>query len=381
MNEFIYADNAATTKIREEVLAGMLPLLGEEYGNASTLYRLGRMAHRRLEDARKEVASCLGAGPMDICFTSGGTEADNWAIKGVLHRLKREGKTRLITTAIEHGAVLNAAKAMEKEGFSVTILPVDAQGRVRVESLEEALTPDTALVSVMYANNETGVIQPIEEIGALLRQKKVLFHTDAVQAAGSLPIDVSKAKIDLLSLSAHKFHGPKGVGALYIRRGALPDNLLDGGGQERGHRSGTENVAGIVGLSIALRLACEEREEKAERLSQMRERLEKELLLIPGSQINGSGAPRLPGTLNMSFEGVDGQSLLMELDLLGVAASSGSACNSGSMTPSHVLLSMGLPYVLAHGSLRISLGRYNSEEEIPVLAEKIEETVSRVRRK
>lgn len=376
----IYVDNAATTRLSEEALQAMLPYLQERYGNASALYRLGREAHTALEDARKKVASCLGAGPMEICFTSGGTEADNWAVKGVMRRLKEKGKTHLITSVIEHHAVLHTAKALEKEGFTVTYLPVGLDGRVRADQVREAIGAQTGLVSIMYANNETGVIQPVQEIGQICRDQGVLFHTDAVQAAGTLPIDVKKQKIDLLSLSAHKFNGPKGVGALYIRRGALPQNLLEGGGQERGHRSGTENVAEIVGMAQALKGAAGQLEEKSRKLEKMRDRVEEELLMIPGTRSNGKTGPRLPGITNISFTGIDGQSLIMELDLRGIAASSGSACNSGSMTPSHVLLAMGVPYRIAHGSLRLSFGVENREEEIPVLIREIREAVKTLRK-
>lgn len=376
--KLIYADNAATTRLRKEALEAMLPYFTEQYGNASTLYHLGRQAHRALEQARKTVANGIGAGPMELCFTSGGTESDNWAVRGTMYRLKKQGKTHLITSAIEHHAVLHSAERLEKEGFSVTYLPVTEEGVVRPENLLAAIRPETGLVSVMYANNETGVIQPVDALADICHKSGVLFHTDAVQAAGILPIDVKRQKIDLLSMSAHKFGGPKGIGALYIRRGALPENLLEGGGQERGHRSGTENVASAVGMAAAFSCALQEMEEKAARLRRMRDALEKLLLELPGSQVNGGGAERLPGTLNISFAGVDGQSLLLNLDLLGVAASSGSACNSGSMTPSHVLLAMGVPYRTAHGSLRLSFGSENREEEIPVIAEAVRTALARL---
>ena len=380
MNQFIYADNAATTRLSDEAWMAMLPWMQEKYGNASTLYRLGREAHAGLEDARKRVAASLGAGSMEICFTSGGTEADNWAIKGTMHRLREKGKTHLITSAIEHHAVLHAAQALEKEGFSVTCLPVSETGMVTPRQVEEAIGPQTGLVSIMYANNETGVIQPIAEIGAICREHGILFHTDAVQAAGTLPIDVKKQKIDLLSLSAHKFNGPKGVGALYIRRGALPQNLLDGGGQERGHRSGTENTAAIAGMAEAMTRAVQQLPEKKEKLQNLRNQVEAALLEIPGSHVNGAMSERLPGITNISFEGIDGQSLIMELDLRGIAASAGSACNSGSMTPSHVLLAMGVPYRMAHGSLRLSFGKDNQEEEADILIREIREAVETLRK-
>ena len=379
MNQ-IYADNAATTRLSEEAFSVMLPWLTEQYGNASTLYRMGREAHRALEEARKTLAKGIGASPMEIFFTSGGTESDNWALKGTMHHLAKSGKRHLITSMIEHHAVLNSVAALEKEGFAVTLLPVDSEGKVDPDQVKNAIRPDTGMVSIMYANNETGVIQPVAVIGSICREAGVVFHTDAVQAAGILPIDVKSDKIDMLSLSAHKFHGPKGVGALYGRRKTVPETYMDGGGQERSHRSGTENVAGIAAMACAFSQALAEQEEKSCRLAGIRDKVEKGLLAIPGAHRNGDAKYRLPGTLNVSFEGVDGQSLLMELDLRGISASSGSACNSGSMTPSHVLLAMGVPYTLAHGSLRLSFGRYNQESEAEPLIREITEAVSAVRK-
>lgn len=379
MREFIYADNAATTRISDRALEAMLPYLKEHYGNASSLYAVGRDAHKAIEDARKKIASLIHAGAMDIYFTSCGTEADNWALKGIAHRLKREGKNHIVTSAIEHHAILHTAESLEREGFEVTYLPVDGKGRVSVDSVKEAIRPETALVSVMYANNEIGTIQPVAEIGAVCREAGVLFHTDAVQAAGTLPIDVKEQNIDLLSMSAHKFHGPKGVGVLFCRRGIHPDNLLDGGAQERGHRAGTENVAYIVGMAAALEESCAVMEEKAKRLAALRDRVQEGLLKIPGARLNGDPENRLPGILNVSFEKTDGESLLFELDLKGIAASSGSACASGSVDPSHVLLAVGVPYQLAHGSLRISLGRYNTEEDAERIIEAVTESVQELR--
>ncbi len=379
MREFIYADNAATTRISDRALEAMLPYLKEHYGNASALYAVGRDAHKAIEDARKKIASLIHAGAMDIYFTSCGTEADNWALKGIAHRLKREGKNHIVTSAIEHHAILHTAESLEREGFEVTYLPVDGKGRVSVDSVKEAIRPETALVSVMYANNEIGTIQPVAEIGAVCREAGVLFHTDAVQAAGTLPIDVKEQNIDLLSMSAHKFHGPKGVGVLFCRRGIHPDNLLDGGAQERGHRAGTENVAYIVGMAAALEESCAVMEEKAKRLAALRDRVQEGLLKIPGARLNGDPENRLPGILNVSFEKTDGESLLFELDLKGIAASSGSACASGSVDPSHVLLAVGVPYQLAHGSLRISLGRYNTEEDAERIIEAVTESVQELR--
>lgn len=375
MKDFIYADNAATTRMSEEVLEAMLPYFKEKYGNASSVYKFGRDNHQAIEGARKTMAALLGASPMEIFFTSCGTESDNWALKGTLRRLSAaEGKRHLITTAIEHHAILHSAQTLEKEGFEVTYLPVDPLGRVSPEAVREAIRPDTALVSVMYANNEVGTIQPVAEIGAVCRAAGVLFHTDAVQAAGVIPINVKEQNIDLLSMSAHKFNGPKGIGLLYCRRGVFPDNFMDGGAQERGHRAGTENVAYIIGMAKAFEMACSEMESKARRLSAMRDRIAEGLLKIHDSRLNGDPVNRLPGNVNISFAKVDGQSLIFDLDLEGVAASSGSACSSGSLDPSHVLLAMGIPYEMAHGSVRISLGRYNTEEE----ADRIIDAVTRV---
>lgn len=375
----IYADNAATTRLSDAALEAMLPYLREEYGNASTLYKLGRSAHKAIEDARGVFARGINAMPAEIYFTSGGSESDNWAIKGTARRLAVQGKRHIVTDNIEHHAVLNSAKALENEGFDVTYIKADANGVIHAEDVKAAIRPDTALVSVMFANNELGTIQPIAEIGRVCREAGVLFHCDAVQAAGILPIDVKAMGIDLLSVSAHKFHGPKGVGVLYARRGCVPTVYIDGGEQERGHRAGTENVAGIVGAATAFSETVEQREDKTLRLASMRDRLQAELLKIPGSQVNGGSVPRLPGTLNMSFEGVDGQSLIFALDLKGVAVSSGSACASGSVSPSHVLLALGLPYLLAHGSLRLSLGKYNTDDEIDEIVRAVTDAVNKLR--
>ena len=379
MKEFIYADNAATTKISEGAFQAMVPYLTEHYGNASSVDRIGRDAHKAREDARKQIASLINAGPMDIYFTSCGTEADNWALKGIARKLKKEGKNHIVTTVIEHHAILHAAKSLEEDGFEVTYLPVNEKGRVSPEAVREALRPETALVSVMYANNELGTIQPVAEIGALCREAGVLFHTDAVQAAGTLPIDVAAQNIDMLSVSAHKFNGPKGVGFLYCKRGLHPDNFMEGGAQERGHRAGTENIAGIIGMAEAMKEAYDILEEKTERLSAMRDRIQEGLLKIPGSRFNGDEEHRLPGTVNVSFENIDGESLLFQLDLMGVAASSGSACSAGSVDPSHVLLAIGVPYNMAHGSLRISLGRYNVPEEADKIVEAVTKAVAFLR--
>lgn len=376
---YIYADNAATTRLSDAAFEAMKPYMLNEYGNASTLYKLGRSAHKAVENARSVFAKGINAYPAEIYFTSGGTESDNWAIKGTAHRLAESGKKHIVTDNIEHHAVLHSAKALEREGFEVTYVSADNNGLVRAEDVAAAIRPDTAMVSVMFANNELGTIQPVAEIGSICRSAGVLFHCDAVQAAGILPIDVKAMNIDLLSISAHKFHGPKGVGVMYARRGCVPETYIDGGEQERGHRAGTENVAGIVGAAAAFAEAMSERDEKAERLCAMRDEIQSGLMKIPGAQVNGGAAPRLPGTLNMSFDGIDGQSLIFELDLKGLAASSGSACASGSVNPSHVLLALGLPYKLAHGSLRLSLGKYNTPDEAEMIIRIVSDTVAELR--
>ena len=375
----IYADHAATTPLAPQVLDAMLPYLKEQYGNASSLYRLGRRSRQAIEDARKTVAALLGAIPAEVYFTSGGTEADNWALKGIARKLADSGKRHIVTSSIEHHAVLNAAKALEKEGFTVTYLKPDRFGFISPEAVQAAVRPDTALVSVMYANNEIGSVQPIGEIGAACREEGVLFHTDAVQAAGTLPIDVKAQSIDLLSLSAHKFYGPKGVGVLFCRRGVFPQNLLDGGSQEKGRRAGTENPALIVGLAEALKLSYSGAEERIKHVAALRDRVQAGLLTIEGSRLNGGMEPRLPGIVNVSFSGIDGQSLLFQLDLDGVAASSGAACASGSVEPSHVLLALGVPYAQAHGSLRISLGPENTAADAEEIILAVKNAVTQLR--
>ena len=371
MEQFVYADNAATTKLSPAVLEAMMPYLTEEYGNPSSLYRFGNHAKRAIEQARKEVADVLGAEPFEILFTGGGTEADNW-VKEIMRSLKARGKNHFITSAVEHHALLHSAQRLQKEGFEVTFIPVDREGQIDPEQVRAAIRPETGLVSIMFANNEIGTIYPIQEIGAICRQAGVLFHTDAVQAAGHLPINVKEMNIDLLSLSAHKFHGPKGVGAFYCRRGIPLPSLIDGGAQERGKRAGTENVAGIVGLGAALRLANEEMSEASARVSAMRDRLIDGILqTVPMCRLNGPRHNRLPGNCNISFLGIEGESLLLRLDLAGIAASSGSACASSSLDPSHVLLAIGLPHEVAHG--------YNTEEDVDYILEKLPEIVSTLR--
>ena len=379
MEQFVYADNAATTKLSPAVLEAMMPYLTEEYGNPSSLYRFGNHAKRAIEQARKEVADVLGAEPFEILFTGGGTEADNW-VKEIMRSLKARGKNHFITSAVEHHALLHSAQRLQKEGFEVTFIPVDREGQIDPEQVRAAIRPETGLVSIMFANNEIGTIYPIKEIGAICRQAGVLSHTDAVQAAGHLPINVKEMNIDLLSLSAHKFHGPKGVGAFYCRRGIPLPSLIDGGAQERGKRAGTENVAGIVGLGAALRLANEEMSETSARVSAMRDRLIDGILqTVPMCRLNGPRHNRLPGNCNISFLGIEGESLLLRLDLAGIAASSGSACASSSLDPSHVLLAIGLPHEVAHGSVRLSLSDYTTEEDVDYILEKLPEIVSTLR--
>ena len=379
MEQFVYADNAATTKLSPAVLEAMMPYLTEEYGNPSSRSRVGTHATRASAHARQEVAEVLGAEPFEILFTGGGTEADNW-VKEIMRSLKAKGKNHFITSAVEHHALLHSAQRLQKEGFEVTFIPVDREGRIDPEQVRAAIRPETGLVSIMFANNEIGTIYPIKEIGAICRQAGVLFHTDAVQAAGHLPINVKEMNIDLLSLSAHKFHGPKGVGAFYCRRGIPLPSLIDGGAQERGKRAGTENVAGIVGLGAALRLANEEMSEASARVSAMRDRLIDGILqTVPMCRVHGPRQNRLPGNCNISFLGIEGESLLLRLDLAGIAASSGSACASSSLDPSHVLLAIGLPHEVAHGSVRLSLSDYNTEEDVDYILEKLPEIVSTLR--
>ena len=379
MNRIVYADNAATTAVSTQVLEAMLPYYKEVYGNPSSLYAAGQKAKAALDQARADAAACLGADPDEIYFTSCGTESDNWAIKGAAHAMKKKGKTHIVTSAFEHHAVLHTCQALEKEGFSVTYLPVHENGIVRVEELEAALTEDTGLVTIMYANNEIGTLQPIPQIGKLCREKGIWFHTDAVQAVGQVPIDVKEQNIDMLSLSGHKLHAPKGVGALYIRRGVRIPNLLDGGAQERGKRGGTENVAQIVGLAAAMKAACATIQERREKLAAMQDKLIDAILRIDRCRLNGDRKERLPGNVSFCFQGVEGESLLLMLDLKGISASSGSACTSGSLDPSHVLLSIGLPHEVAHGSLRLSFGDYNTMEDIDYIIETLPPIIERLR--
>ena len=379
MKRFVYADNAATTPVSQTVLNAMLPYYTEKYGNPSSLYAVGREAKKALEEARENVANHLGALPNEIFITSGGSEADNWAIKGVAHELAKKGKKHIITSKFEHHAVLHTTEALEKEGFEVTYLEVYENGIVKPEDVEKAIREDTALVTIMYANNEIGTIQPISEIGAICKKHGVLFHTDAVQAVGNVKINVKEENIDLLSLSGHKLHAPKGVGALYVRRGIRLPNLISGGAQERGKRAGTENVAGIVALSVAMDEAYANLDERNARLIRMRDRLIEGASKIERSRLNGDAVKRLPGNFNMCFEGIEGESLLLKLDFAGICSSSGSACTSGSLDPSHVLLAIGLPHEIAHGSLRISFSDQNTEEDVDYILEVLPGIVSYLR--
>lgn len=380
MKKLIYADNSATTKISDSVFDAMLPYLREYYGNPSSPHSVGREAELAVIKARGQAASALNADPSEIFFTSGGTEADNWAIKGACRKQAQKGRRHLITTAFEHHAVLHCFELLEKEGFDVTYLPVSPEGYVTAKQVADALREDTALVSVMYANNEIGTIQPIAEIGKVCREKGVLFHTDAVQAVGNVPIDVKAQNIDLLSLSGHKIHAPKGIGVLYVRKGVVLQNLMDGGAQERGRRGGTENVAGIVGLGQAIADANAHIAEKVERLTKMRDRLiDGVLAAIPKTRLNGGREPRLCMNANFSFEGIEGEGLLLRLDMAGICASSGSACTSGSLDPSHVLMAIGLPHEIAHGSLRITFSEENTEEDVDYILEELPKVVRTLR--
>ncbi|MDD3429569.1 MAG: cysteine desulfurase NifS [Oscillospiraceae bacterium] len=380
--KIIYVDNAATTPTHGKVLEAMLPYFCENYGNPSSVYSLGRDNRQAVDHARGQVAKALNCLPQEVYFTAGGSESDNWAIKGTAHKLAAKGKKHLITTAIEHHAVLHSMAALEREGFEVTYLPVDENGLVSAASVEAAIRPDTALVSIMYANNEIGTIEPIAEIGAICRKKGVWFHTDAVQAVGAVPIDVQAQNIDMLSLSAHKLNGPKGIGAFYCRRGVLPTTLIDGGAQESGRRAGTENVPAIVGLGKAIELATSDIASKAAKLSAMRDYvIERIMKNVPEVKLNGHPTKRLPGNVNFSFKACEGESLLLFLDMKGICASSGSACTSGSLDPSHVLLAIGLPHEVAHGSLRISFGVQNTMEEAAQLCDILENVVEEVRRR
>ena len=375
----VYADNAATTQMSRTAIEAMLPYMETIYGNPSSLHSVGQQAAEALQSARERVAKCLNASPREIYFTSGGSEADNQAILSAARLGERKGKKHIISTAFEHHAVLHTLKKLEKEGFEVELLPVGPTGTVTAQQVKDAIREDTCLVTVMYANNEIGSILPITEIGQVCHDAGVLFHTDAVQAAGHIPIDVKAQSIDMLSLSAHKFHGPKGIGLLYARQGVPLTSLIEGGAQERGKRAGTENIPAIMGMAAALEEACAHIDENAEKVSALRDRLIAGLSKIPHSALNGDPVNRLPGNVSFCFEGIEGESLLLLLDAKGICASSGSACTSGSLDPSHVLLAIGRPHEVAHGSLRLSLCEWNSDEDVDRILEAVPEVVSYLR--
>ena len=376
----VYMDYAATTYVKPEVLEEMLPYFTNKFGNPSSFYGISRETKMAIDKARGQVAKALNADLNEIYFTGGGSEADNWAIKGICSAYKNKGN-HIITTKIEHHAVLHTCQYLEKQGFEVTYLDVDEEGFVKIEDLKNAITDKTILVSVMFANNEIGTIEPIKEIGEICRERKILFHTDAVQAVGNVKIDVKDMNIDLLSLAGHKIYGPKGIGALYVRKGVRIHNLIHGGGQERNRRAGTENIAGVVGLGKAIELATENLEEHAKRMTALRDQLIDGLLKIPYTRLNGPrGDKRLPGNVNVSFEFIEGESILLSLDFEGVCASSGSACTSGSLDPSHVLLAIGLPHEKAHGSLRLTLGDNSTQEDVDYVLEVVPPIIERLRK-
>jgi cysteine desulfurase len=375
----IYMDHSATTYVRKEVVDAMAPYFIEHFGNPSSIYSIARESKTAIDTARAQVAKALGADPDEIYFTSGGSESDNWAIKGIAWANRKKGN-HIITSKIEHHAVLHAFGYLEKEGFTVTYLPVDRYGLVDPADLEKAITDKTVLISIMYANNEIGTIEPVAELGAIARTHKIPFHTDAVQAVGNIPIDVKAQNIDLLSLSAHKFYGPKGAGVLYIRKGTKIDNLIHGGGQERKRRAGTENIAGIVGLGKAIELATADIEGHNKKIRALRDRLMSGILSkIPNAVLNGHPEKRLPGNINISFEFIEGESMLLWLDDEGICASTGSACTSGSLEPSHVLLATGLPVEISHGSLRLTLGNINTDADVDFVLDVLPKVVSRLR--
>ena len=375
----VYADNAATTKISDSALKAMMPLFKEDYGNPSSLHSIGQKAKEYLENARADIAECINAEPSTIYFTSGGSEADNQALRSAAYMGKKKGKTHIISSKFEHHAILHTLNALEKEGFTVTLLDVYSNGIVKPEDVKNAITDETCLVTIMTANNEIGTIQPIKEIGAICREKGVLFHTDAVQAIGMLDIDVNEMNIDMLSISGHKFHASKGVGALYVRKGIILTNIIFGGAQERKKRAGTENVPAIVGMATALKDSVANMEKTSEYVTNLRDKMIAGLKDIPKSRINGDLQHHLPGTLNMCFEGIEGEGILLWLDQKGIEASSGSACTSGSLDPSHVLLAIGVPVEVAHGSLRLSISEYNTEEEIDHIIKTVPQVVSYLR--
>ncbi len=378
MSRLIYADNAATTALSKTALDAMMPYLTTEYGNPSSLYRHGQRAKEALENARSTIAACLNADPKEIFFTSGGTESDNWAILKTVQARKAKGN-HIITTTVEHHAVHHSLDYLKKQGCQVTYLPVDSRGQISLEELEAAIRPDTVLITIMAANNEVGTILPVAEIGAIAKKHKVIFHTDAVQAAGHIPLDVKAMNVDLLSLSSHKFHGPKGSGVLYIRRGFRLPALIHGGGQERNYRSGTENVAQIVGMAAALKEAVDHMEENTARVSALRDRIIDGVMKLPRTHLTGDPVNRLPGTASFVFEGVEGESILLRLDAKGICASTGSACSSASLEPSHVLLALGIPAEIAHGSLRLTIDEHTTEQDVDDIIAAVTEVIEGLR--
>lgn len=375
----VYFDNSATTKTDERVIEAMMPYITENYGNPSSIYKIGRENRKAVEEAREQVAKALNCEPNEIYFTNGGSESDNTAIRGIAYAYKNKGN-HIITSKIEHPAVLETCKQLEKEGFEVSYIGVDENGIIKLDELKNAIKPTTTLISIMFANNEIGTIEPIEEIGKIAKQNNIFFHTDAVQAVGNVRIDVKQLNIDALSMSGHKFYGPKGIGALYVKKGIKFEKLINGGHQERNKRAGTENVAGIVGLGKAIELAYQELDEHNKKIKELRDYyVEQVKAKIPYIRINGDETKRLPGNSNISFRFIEGEGLLLNLDLKGICASSGSACTSGSLDPSHVLLAIGLPHEIAHGSLRISIGKYNTKEEVDYLVENLVEIIGRLR--
>lgn len=379
MKEIIYMDNAATTPMRDEVLQEMLPYFSQHYGNPSSIYSLGRHSKVAIEDAREKIGKAIAASAREIFFTGSGSEADNWAVKGIAYGNQDKGN-HIITSKIEHHGILHTCQYLEKRGFEVTYLDVDEDGLINLDDLKDAIKDETILITIMFANNEIGTVQPIKEIGEIAKERKVYFHTDAVQAIGNLPVDVDELNIDLLTMAAHKFYGPKGIGALYIRRGVKIDPLITGGAQERNRRAGTENVPAIVGMGKAIELAVDNLEENSARLINLRDKLiEKVFDKIDHVKLNGHPTKRLPGNVNISFEFIEGESLLLSLDMVGIAASSGSACTSGTLDPSHVLLAIGLSHEIAHGSLRLSLGDDTKEEDLDYVVDKLVDIVARLR--
>lgn len=379
MDKFIYVDNAATTRLKKEVIDEMMPYLESEYGNPSSIYKFASNSKRAIENARQKIVNAFNADPKEIIFTSGASEADNWAIKGIAYSMKDKGN-HIITTKIEHHAVLHTTEFLEKNGFRVTYLDVDENGLIDLNQLKNAICDKTILISIIFANNEIGTIQPIKEIGEIAKEHNILFHTDAVQAVGNVKIDVKELNIDLMSVTAHKIYGPKGVGALYVKKGVKLFPYIHGGGQEKGRRAGTENVAGIVGFGKAMELAVSNIDKKAEKISKLRDLyIDTVLKEIPYVRLNGHRTQRLCNNANISFRFIEGEALLLSLDLVGICASSGSACTSGSLDPSHVLLAIGLPHEIAHGSLRITFGDFNTEEEVYYIIEKLKEIVARLR--